>query len=136
MKTKTIKGKQTYWPTKPLCPVCREHKVFEPHSFVVLSSWTLVANRRKKIAVQRDCLETTLELMYHGAHDSGIGTRRNIMAGSTIAESIRGGQVEFYFCSPRCVKRFLFNWVDELETKIKKEHNKQNQHTSRNPRRC
>jgi len=131
---KTLKGRQSHWPKKPLCPVCRKQKVFEPHSFVVLGSWTLLADPDGKTAKAAGDLDVSLELLYHGAHDSGIGDRRDIMVSSKIAESVHGGQVEFYFCSPQCVKKFLCDWVDEFEQKIEKEHNHTSQRSAR-PRR-
>jgi len=138
MKLPKLKRKLAHWPTKPLCPVCKKKKVFEPHSFVLLSSFSLLSNRRKKRTFSVDHLDTSVELMYHGAHDTGVGTRRNIMAQSKIASDVYGGQVELYFCSTKCIRKFFNAWVDDLEKDMKiktKKHNQSLQLAAR-PRRA
>ena len=121
---KPLKGDQTHWPTRPICPVCRRRKVFEPHSFVMLSAWALPPDRRKHKARRVDLDDITVELYYHGAHDTGIGDRRDITVWSPIADRVHDAEVQFYFCSPKCVKTFLSRWVDAFEQKIQKAHHK------------
>ena len=120
---KTLKGKSSHWPTKPLCPVCKRRKVFETHSFVSLSASTLieVCPRKKTVEVDDLKVETSLGILYHGAHDSGIGGQRDIFVRSDIADRVDDQEVEFYFCSTSCLKKFLCDWVDDLETKIETE---------------
>ena len=62
-----------------------------------------------------------LDIIWHGAHDGGLGTDREISARVPLAEDTPDGQFEFYFCSTRCLRDFLNACVDKLDLRIRKE---------------
>jgi len=77
-------------------------------------------NRRNKTGASSDMLDGYLSLGWHGAHDGGEGRNREIYTIVALAKEVRGGAVDFYFCSPRCLRRFLNQCVDDLELGIRK----------------
>ena len=98
-KLPVLTGDKNSYPTRAICPKCRKRKVFEPHSFAVLSG------------------EAGLDLTWHGAHDQGIGEHRDIHVGVSVVRDVIG-QFDLYFCSMKCLRAFLNDCVDELEARI------------------
>ena len=68
-----------------------------------------------------DALDGFLDLTWHGAHDGGSGPDRDIHLAVPLADRVKGGQFEFYFCSTTCLRAFLNAAVDELENRIRRE---------------
>ena len=64
-----------------------------------------------------------LNLVWHDGHTDGD---RPPFASVTIpvAEDVKGGQGEFYFCSTRCLRRFFKALVDELDSRVKAERSR------------
>jgi len=122
-KLPVVEGKQTNWPDKPVCPVCGENKVFEPHSFAVLNAGALLMNREEGSGEMSDDLDGYLTMYWHGAHqeDNGQGVDPEIGCAVDIIQDAQGGQGTLYFCSTQCLRTFLNYCVDELEQRIKKE---------------
>ncbi|MCC5845476.1 MAG: hypothetical protein JJU05_14600 [Verrucomicrobia bacterium] len=116
-----VEGKRTHWPEKAVCPMCAEKKVFEPHSFAVLSAGALLMDRKSDSGGMSDDLDGFLNLLWHGAHDGGQGGDREICCVVDIMRDVVGGQGEAYFCSIQCLRAFLNKCVDELENKVRKE---------------
>jgi|MudIll2142460700_1097286.scaffolds.fasta_scaffold99599_4 hypothetical protein len=116
-----VKGKKTFWPPKPLCPVCKKRKVWEPHSMAVLSAGALLMNRREKMGGPSNKMDGYLSLEWHGAHDGGRGRDKEIGCMVDIIRDAAGGQAQLYFCSTLCLRRFLNACVEELEHRMAKE---------------
>ena len=87
-----IKGKKTFWPPKPLCPVCKKRKVWEPHSIAVLSAGALLMNRKEKMGGPSNKMDGYLSLEWHGAHDGGKGQDKEIGCMVDIVRDAAGGQ--------------------------------------------
>ena len=117
-----VEGDSTTHPAEPLCPRCREAKVFEPHSFAVLSGGaSLVDDDERSTAAVPDGLRLNggLDLTWHGAHeDSGVGSHRDIYEVLPIALDVEDGRFEIYFCSTTCLRGFLNDAVDTLELRM------------------
>ena len=120
MKLPLAWKRQTCFPRRPVCPVCRKAKVFEPHSFAVLSAGALLMDRRSRTGAPSDKLDGFFHLYWHGAHDGGEGQNREISLGLPIADDARGGQFEVYVCSTRCLRKLLASFVDELEEAMRR----------------
>lgn len=116
-----VEGKRAHWPEKAACPMCGEKKVFEPHSFAVLSAGALLMDRKSDSGGMSDDLDGFLNLLWHGAHDGGQGDDRELCCIVDIMRDVIGGQGEAYFCSTQCLRAFLNKCVDELENKVRKE---------------
>ena len=121
LKFPMLKGKNTSWPTKPLCPICGKRKVWDPHSMAILAAGALLVDRKKKWGRASDKLDGFLHLMWHGAHDGGKGRNKEIGCVVDIVQDVVGGQADLYFCSTRCLRRFFSACVDELERRMAKE---------------
>jgi hypothetical protein len=126
LKFPTIDGKKgkTDFPDKSICPVCKKNKVFEPHSFAVLDGGALLMNRKKDEGGPSPNMDGFLNFIWHGAHDGDIGIDSEVDALLPIADEVRGGQFDFYFCSTNCLRTFLNKCVDELENRIEKQKGK------------
>jgi endogenous inhibitor of DNA gyrase (YacG/DUF329 family) len=118
MKSPTLAGKTTDFPSKAKCPICKKRKVLEPHSMAIFSGGSIYTGNKQGIP---DNLEGYTSLIWHGAHDTGIGKDRDIFTRVDFARDTDGGQFEVYFCSTKCMRTFFNQWVDALETKVKKE---------------
>ena len=118
LKLPVVKGKSDHWPKKPFCPICGKNKVFEPHSMAILYAGAMLMDRAKDEGGPSDDLDGSLELHWHGAHDGGTGKDADIFCGVDIIRDAIGGQADLYFCSTKCLRRFLNACVDELEGKI------------------
>ena len=79
----------------------------------------VVDAKKKAATMATDCIGF-LDLVWHGAHDSGTGVPREVYARVPLAEDTPAGQFEFYFCSTRCLRAFLNAWVDQLDDKIQR----------------
>ena len=132
-KLPLLSGSKAAYPGTSTCPVCRRAKVFEPHSFVVLEAGALLMNRRTQDSRPSASLDGFLSLIWHGAHDGGAGRDRDITAVLPVADSVAGGQVAFYFCSPKCLRQFFRELVTSLEDRIRSA--KKPRARSRTPRR-
>jgi len=117
-----LAGANSVFPGSGTCAVCNAGKVKEPHSFVVLQAGALLFNRSRTVASASNSLDGFVSLVWHGAHDEGRGPARGVQAALPIAESVAGGQVEFYFCSLRCLRRFFSGLVSTLQERIKGAH--------------
>ena len=124
MKFPLLQGKQTYYPRKALCPQCNEHKVFEPHSMVIFAGGATFSGLKRVKAGSHNQLESFVSITWHGAHDTGIGTDRDIHTCVDLVKDSRGGQFEIYFCSTACLRAFFNSWVDALDAKVQRERQK------------
>jgi hypothetical protein len=125
MKLPTVKLRTSYHPKKARCPWCGENKVLEPHSFATLSGGAMLMDRKDRSGGPDDNMDGFLYLLWHGAHDAGEGTDREIGVIVDIARDVRGGQFDIYFCSTKCLRSYLNFCVDELENKINAERSEQ-----------
>jgi hypothetical protein len=87
----------------------------------ILEGGAMRMSRNRKSGGPHESLDGFLALRWHGAHDSGSGTNRDIHTQVYIAEECRGGQFEIYFCSTKCMRAFLNACVDTLDRKIANE---------------
>jgi len=126
-----VKGKKSFWPTKPVCPVCGKRKVWEPHSMAVLSAGALLMNRREKSGGPSNKMDGYLSLEWHGAHNGGKGRDKEIGCMVYVIRDVVGGQADLYFCSTLCLRRFLNACVDELERRMAKERKALQQNAER-----
>lgn len=88
-------------------------------------------NREDDSGGPDDNLDGYLDIVWHGAHDRGEGKDREIGATVQIAQEVRGGQFDLYFCSTKCLRSYLNFCVDELDRKIKKEKRQSNKSPKR-----
>ncbi|MBN1909761.1 MAG: hypothetical protein JW818_08480 [Pirellulales bacterium] len=116
-----LTGSNTYHPKEPVCPVCGERKVLEPHSMAILSAGALLMDRKTDSGGPSDDLNGFFGLTWHGAHDGGQGNDRDIYHAVRVMDDVRGGQGEIFFCSTQCLRKFLNRCVDELEKGISQE---------------
>lgn len=107
----------TTFPDHDACPGCGKPGVFEPNSFAFISGGASAspAQTEGSPPLRRHAF---LSLVWHGAHDVGIGEDRGIYASVDIAEEVEGGSFELHFCSTRCMREFLNSCVDALEESI------------------
>jgi len=95
--------------------------VFEPHSMAILSAGALLMNRVEDSGEMSDDLDGFLSFTWHGAHDEGHGADREIGCIVDVIRDAIGGQGELYFCSTKCLRKFLNQSVDELERSVMNE---------------
>lgn len=81
----------------------------------------ILDRRSRSAGIADDCIGF-LDLVWHGAHDGGSGIDPDIHVRVPIAEDTPDGQFEFYFCSTACLRSFLNERVNALESKIQNEH--------------
>ena len=91
----------------------------------VLAGGALLMDRKTDSGGLSDDMDGFLDISWHGAHDNGLGSDRDMMISVYAAEDCRGGQFEIYFCSTACLRSYLNTWVDKLEEKIKDERSNQ-----------
>jgi len=96
------------------CLVCRRKGVHEPNTFAYLNGGAL-RKINKDNSVMAPDLEGFLSIGVHGAH-SEIHSQPD--AHLYIADVVRFGQFELYFCSTACLRKFFNLCVDELEQKL------------------
>jgi hypothetical protein len=134
-KLPVVKGKRrNYFPTKPLCPVCGERKVLEPHSMASLTSGALsLLDKKEDIWGPSEDMRGYLDLDWHGAHDGGEGENRDIFTTVSLVRDVKGGQASLHFCSTNCLRQFLNTCVDELKTKIEMEMKSEKQDNNKHP---
>jgi hypothetical protein len=127
LKLPVVTKRVSNYPLKAICPICKKRKVFEPHSFVVLSGGAILINRKNNTSITKkdtnitsDNLDACLDIIWHGAHGDGVGNNREIFTGKYIAYDVRGGWFDLYFCSPKCLRLFFNKCVDEFELSTKK----------------
>jgi hypothetical protein len=118
LKFPVVKGKSGHWPKKPLCPICGRNKVFEPHSMAVLSAGAILMDRAEDSGGPSDNLDGFLEIHWYGAHDAGKGKDRDVFCEVDIIRDALGGQADLYFCSTKCLRKFLNACVDDVEAKM------------------
>jgi hypothetical protein len=126
MKLPTLKGGKSFYPKKALCPWCEKNRVLEPHSFAILGGGALLMDREDDSDGPDEKMAGFLHLSWHGAHDGGLGKDKGISASIEIAQAVRGGQFDLYFCSTKCLRSYLNYCVDELERKSRLERSKSN----------
>jgi hypothetical protein len=102
----------------------------EPHSFAHINGGALLMDRSRRNGWPDERMDGFLHLTWHGAHDGGQGANPNVYVVSEIVRDERGGQFEFYFCSVRCLRRFLNDAVDRLVAQVKLERSKLTKRTS------
>ena len=115
-----INGKISNYPTRPICPVCKKKKVFEPHSMVVLEGGACLNTKRLGVSGPDKNMEGFLSLHWHGAHDKGQGKQRDVYLTKDLATDVEGGQFEFCFCSIKCLKAWFNKILSDFEEEIKK----------------
>lgn len=116
-----LKGRTSVYPERPICPVCSRKRVFEPHAFATLAFGALFNTRSGAGADDR--MEGFLNLVWHDEH-SDVGRRPFVYVTVPVANDVKGGQGEFYFCSTRCLGRFFKGLVDELDRRVKAERSR------------
>jgi len=113
-----MRGKKAYYPRLPVCPSCRRKRVFEPHSFAVLSAGALLKTGPGDTARPDQRMLGFLDLTWHGAHNGGSGKNADLFVTLPIARDVFGGQSEIYFCSTSCLHRFFGRLVQELQRRV------------------
>lgn len=105
------------YPKRPVCPICKKNKVWEPHSFVVLWGGAIEKKGRDhyESTIENANIVGVLNLDWHGAHDDGEGEFREIGITVDIVDKATGGNFDLYFCSTSCLREFLNKAVDALE---------------------
>jgi hypothetical protein len=108
-----IQGNKMMYPKKGGCPVCGK----KMHgNFVVLHAGAMLMDRKKNSGTMSDDLDGFMRLYWHGKFE---GTE--IYTGIDLSDNVVGGQCEFYFCTPACLKIFFNDCIDSLVQKMKKD---------------
>ena len=117
-----VTKKKTSFPGPPVCPVCKKTKVCEPYSFTTLIGGACLQDRKGDPKDLDQRLEGFLSIDHHGKHDA-LPPYGEIELGAIvdIAKDTVGGQFDLYFCSPKCLRRFLNSAIDELEHRLKEQ---------------
>ncbi len=110
------------YPLRPLCPICGEKKVWEPHSMAILMGGALEKKGENHfVASDDDKISGFLTLAWHGAHDDGEGDFREKDLLIDIVDKASDGQFHLSFCSTSCLREFFNSAVDELERQLEDE---------------
>lgn len=96
------------------CLVCHRTGVHEPNAFAFLNGGALRKLSKSRSTMAPD-LEGFVSIGFHGAHSETDSQPDAVLA---IAESVRFGQFELYFCSTACLRKFFDLCVDELEQRL------------------
>jgi hypothetical protein len=120
LKLPVLTGGPNYWPADGTCKWCGVNPVLEPHSFAILEAGVLESGSSRKTPSSAD-LKARLSLVFHGAHDDGVGEHRETFADVTIVDDVSAKVFALYFCSTRCLRGFLNFSVDELEREIRRQ---------------
>jgi hypothetical protein len=119
IKFPVIDNKKLMYPSKPLCPICKEKKVWEPHSMAIISGGALEKlGKDHFVTSDGDKIAGFLSLVWHGAHDEGEGDFREKGHTIDIVDQASDGQFMLAFCSTACLRTFLNQAVEELERQI------------------
>jgi hypothetical protein len=113
MKLPIIRKSQSIFPTKALCPICKQAKVFEPHKFVSLSGGACLMAKSEKDSGPDSKMEGFFNIICHGKE----GAKNNYYLVFDIVKDIIGGQFEFYFCSVSCLRKWINDLLDHVEEK-------------------
>jgi len=96
------------------CPVCHGVLYAEPGSFAFINGGAL--RRIDKVsAMPAPDLIAFLSIGFHSAHS---GKKHDPSADLHVADEVRMGQFEFYFCSTKRIRQFFNECVDALEEKL------------------
>ncbi len=104
-----------YVPRERLCPWCKTNPVHEPNSMAILNGGAMMMSEDRQSGSMDQRLDGFLSLIWHGAHDGGVGEWRDFCETVRVADNCPGGQFEIYFCSTACLRAFLNYCVDKLE---------------------
>ena len=121
MKFPILKGQHANHPKKAVCPQCGNRKVLEPHSMAIFEGGAMFMDRKRRNGGLHAQMDGFASIVWHGAHDKGVGQDRDICASVDFARDCHGGQFEICFCSTACLRAFFNSWVDALEAKVQKE---------------
>jgi hypothetical protein len=75
-------------------------------------------DRNRSNGGPNDHMDGFASIAWHGGHDGGVGSDRDILVSVDVAKDCRGGQFEVYFCSTACLRAFFNSWVDALEAQV------------------
>lgn len=139
MRYPIIKHKKSYYPTKPVCPVCKKKNAFTPHMFI-LSGGACLMNKKRDSGSPDDRMDGFLCVSPHSVYDGKTNHKYKFKKSSfiEIAKDIQGGQFEFNFCSTKCLRKWLNTIVDDLEKRmvqIPKVRRKKTKNNTTSPRR-
>jgi len=105
-----------------LCPVCGQHPVGEPHSFVAVNGGALLRTGEDTATIS-DQLSGFWTIRWHGAHRDmgGQGPLPEASASVDVAHDTKCGQWDIYCCSTECLRRFFGHLVDLLEEQLEQQ---------------
>lgn len=98
-----------------ICVTCAKAKCHEPHSFAFLMTGAMWMDRDGEVGGPHPRMRAFWSMGWHGAHDGGMGSRRNDGASVEVLDDIPSGQADLQFCSTRCLRRFFSALVDAIE---------------------
>src|SRR5262249_26606731 len=101
------------------CLVCGRMGAHEPNGFAFLNGGALKKVGRRHATMSPD-LEGFLSIGVHGGHGRGKPQPSALVS---VAEGVPLGQFEYYFCSTKCLRKFLNHCVDTLEQRLAKNAN-------------
>jgi hypothetical protein len=93
------------------CPVCstRISGGFAYFSFGAVIDLLVLKKKR----LSDTMMEAFCDIGYHGA-DSGVTDSANY----SVADGIKGGQLDVHFCSLACLKKWFCDIADHLESQL------------------
>jgi len=118
-----IQGKQRFYPTDFICPWCREKRIGEPRSMIIVNAGALHKTGENAYGPDAESIGF-FSLIWHGAHAASPDDDDQTDEGHAvldIADRITGGQFDLYCYSTDCLRGLLNHCVDELEWRIEKE---------------
>ena len=115
-KLPVLEGKISTYPDEPVCPVCKEAKIFEPHSFAFINGGALLMDRKEDSGGSSTDMDAYLTIGWHGAHSEGgdVTDDPEQYSSIDIVNGVVGGQFGLYFCSIKCLRFFLNACIDKL----------------------
>jgi hypothetical protein len=102
------------------CVTCGKPKCGEPNSFAFLMTGAMWMELDGRTGGPHKRMQAFLNVGWHGAHDGGVGSRKDRYSAVTVVDDVPGGQVDLQFCSTRCLRRFFMAIVDAIETAPRK----------------
>ncbi len=121
LKLPVVRGNQLFFPKNRVCPWCRKRPVGEPHGMAALNAGAMrkVGKERYEMA---DDTAAFFSLTWHGDHSDA--NKAHAFATIYVADIVKSGQFDLYFCSTDCLRGFLNYCVDEVERRVKKKPSK------------
>jgi|SRR5450631_3379040 len=97
VKLPVIQDATAHWPAEPVCPICMQKKIYEPHSFAMMGFGALRVDRKSNSGRPSPDLDAFFNLIWHGAHQEGEGVNGKLAAWWTLSRTYMEGRLNCIF---------------------------------------